>query len=606
MALEVALLIAEPEPGREVTTRAVGVGLVAVFRELASGPPVLVAVDDAQWLDGPTTDALSFAARRLAGGSVRMLLTQRDKRDTALATAADTTYLEVGPLAREEIARLLAERQGLSLTRNVVAEVSRMSQGNPLFALEVGRSLLENGIPPAGEPLPNPEFGSGLFDERIKGLTADVRRVVLAAAVSGHLRRPELEQLASEEALHTALTEKILEVESDRVRLAHPVFGSAAVRAASPREKRAVHEDLAQVSGEASQRALHLALAAHEPDAELSAHLAEAATKASARGAPTEAVDLAEHALRLTPEEHATRPARILELGDHLMRAGDATRATELLRSVEPSLEDPSDRARAHLLLCDGSDLTTVGALAAQIELALAEDIADRSVRARTLARKAATSAVLQVKELEAAEEWAEEARVLSEVSPSDIQHDALSALAWTRALRGKPLDDLVAAARDLADPPSQVLRSVERLVALQHEWRGEVGESRATLLRLSASAEERGDDWGQASMHQHLVELELRAGDCHAAERALGLYESRILDARVLAPMPTGLRAQIAAAQGDSAEAERNAVEAIADAEAKENRWTWLEGSRVRGIGALAAGDHRRRPTTSYASGNA
>lgn len=162
-ALEVALLRAEPA-GEPPEPRAIGSGLLNALRALAGRQPLLVAIDDVQWLDPPSADALGFAARRLRDDPVRFLLTKRTGTASALERSLERDglkQLRVDGLSAGAVRRLLFERLGLTLPRRVLRGLSEAAQGNPLFALELGRTIAERGLPEIGDQLEVPEGCGG-------------------------------------------------------------------------------------------------------------------------------------------------------------------------------------------------------------------------------------------------------------------------------------------------------------------------------------------------------------------------------------------------------------------------------------------------------------
>jgi hypothetical protein len=171
-----------------------------------------------------------------------------------------------------------------------------------------------------------------LLGTRVAGLPGAVRRVLLAVALDSTIRVGQLSALAEPDAVDAAVETGVLVVAGDQVRAAHPLLAAAAVRHALPAERRELHAELAGVVAAGELRTRHLALAAPRPDAELATTVAAAATSAARRGAPQAAVELAEHALRLTPHDHADRDARLLELAECLVVAGEKTRLTNLLK----------------------------------------------------------------------------------------------------------------------------------------------------------------------------------------------------------------------------------------------------------------------------------
>src|SRR5262249_5931023 len=157
------------------------------LRALAEHQPVLVAIDDIHWLDGASADAITFAARRLASEHVHFLLTKRPHAPSPLerALAPELRRLPIGPMSLDALRHMLADRIKLALPRHLLAQVFDATQGNPLFALEVGRTLTEQGLPGMGDDLPVPETVEELFGARIRGLLEPVRRLLLAIALSG-------------------------------------------------------------------------------------------------------------------------------------------------------------------------------------------------------------------------------------------------------------------------------------------------------------------------------------------------------------------------------------------------------------------------------------
>ena len=162
-ALEVALLLAEP--GEEAAdARAIGLAFLDVLQLLAQQSPVVVAVDDLQWLDTSSAAVLEIALRRLRHERVGFLATVREAPDVAppfdldrLLSGHGLTRVSLRPISLSALHRLLRERLGLDLARPELARVHEASGGNPFFALELGRELVRTGErPEPGMPLPVP------------------------------------------------------------------------------------------------------------------------------------------------------------------------------------------------------------------------------------------------------------------------------------------------------------------------------------------------------------------------------------------------------------------------------------------------------------------
>lgn len=301
-ALEVALRRAEPA-GMVPEAFAVSAGFLSALRALAQRQPLVVAVDDVQWLDDPSAGALQFAARRLSGPGVRFLLSRRTGRSSGLERAlppAAVEGLELGALSLGAIGRLLAERLGALLPRSLLRRVHEASQGNPLFALELGRALVGGERPAAGAELPIPDLVYDIFGARIEALAGPLRRVLLATALSAGLTSSELSTVVDPLAMEEAVVSGLVVVEQSRVRPSHPMLAAAARKHSRPSERRALHLDLASAVGDAGLRVRHLAIAATAPDRDLATTIAAAAQAEMERGAVQDAEDLAAHAFRLT------------------------------------------------------------------------------------------------------------------------------------------------------------------------------------------------------------------------------------------------------------------------------------------------------------------
>jgi DNA-binding CsgD family transcriptional regulator len=593
-ALEIALLRAEPtelapEP------QAIAVGFLNALRALAARQPLLLAIDDVQWLDPPSADALTFAARRLEGEPVRFLFAKRPERASPLEQVLERRgleRLEVGPLSLGATRRLLAERLGLSLPRQLLRRVVETTLGNPLFALELGRALAEGGLPGTGDDIPLPDAIEDLLGTRVAGLPGPVRRLLLAVSLSGELRASQLAAIGDAAVLDDAVDAGLLVVDGDRVRASHPLLAAAAKKRSPARDRRELHRVLALTVADEELRALHLAFATELPDAELAPTVAAAAAGASARGARQEAVELAGHALRLTPPGSAEHSERLLALAAYLEQAGEPEQLSDLLSPELDSLPPGAARVRARLLLCDGA-IRSNDDIQRHLELALAESQDDEGLRAQVLAKMAANTAVIRVERIREAEAWALEALPAAHGADPDVERLALYGLGWARGLAGHPIDDVCERFRRASAATSYIAVSPERIAGQRLVWRGVMDQARAVLTRLLDDADERGEPPSYVLLRLHVCELELRAGGWEAAARLLDEWAES--SDRMVWPMYERCRALLAAGRGLPGEAERWAAKAITGAEATGVRWDWLEALRARGIAAILASEPAR-----------
>ena len=238
-ALAAAMLRSETAlpPGEH----AVAVALLSALRGLSAVGPLLVAIDDVQWLDRDSTIAIGFAARRLERSPVRFLLTTRSVGTANLEQAFEGSprqILEVGPLSRDATRRMLAEQLGLILPRRVLRRLHAAAEGNPLFALELGRALARREPSEMDEELGVPASLDGLLAARVAGLAAGQRRLLLAVALGAGASWLQLESVSPEDALRAALDSGLLVAAGARVRPAHPLLAAAAARLSSSRRSR--------------------------------------------------------------------------------------------------------------------------------------------------------------------------------------------------------------------------------------------------------------------------------------------------------------------------------------------------------------------------------
>jgi DNA-binding NarL/FixJ family response regulator len=596
-ALEVALLRAEPA-GLPPEPRAIASGLLNALRALAARKPLLLAVDDVQWLDHPSADALAFAARRIQDReALGFLISRRTGTSSVVEKALETTgleQLEIGPLTLGATRRMLSERLGLSVSRQLLRRIFGTTLGNPLFALEVGRMLAERGPPGIGEDIPVPDTVEELLGTRVERLSDPVGRLLLAVALSADLHVSELEAIAEPSALEDAVAGGVLLVDGDRVRPSHPLLAAAAKRHSRADERRELHLELARGVADKELRARHLALAAEQPDAHLAAAVAAAAASRAARGAAQDAVELGEHALRLTPRKRAERSDRLLTLGGYLEVAGEQQRVTDLLAPELDTLPRGGPRVRACLLLTGGV-VRSNDDIQRYLALALAESGSDPRLRAPVLAEMSTNAAVIRVQRIRDAEAWALEALPAARRAEPEEERFALYALAWASSLRGRSIDDVCERFRAASDVTYYMTASPERVAGQRLVWRGDVSQARAALTRLLSVADERGEPVSYALQRLHVCELELRAGEWDAAARLLDEWAESSERELLLWPMYERCRALLAAGRGLPEETERWAAEAIARAEATGVGWDLLEALRARGIAALLAHEPER-----------
>jgi len=332
-----------------------GAVLHAFAALVATLVPVVIAVDDVQWLDASSREAIAFLARRAERIGATVLIVHA-LRGQPLEDWPDFQTLELAELERPA-AVAVARRGGLAPA--VAEALVEAVGGNPLALLE-GPAELTAAQRSGGAALPDlPPAGRRLTDAyaaRLARLPEEARpALVLAAASSDGAAGPLAAALGGLDDLGPAEDDGLVEIGMGVVRFSHPEARAAVYHAATPSERRAAHRALASVLP-ATERAWHLAVAAEEPDEELAAALERSAYDAVARGAPGTALQTLRRAAALTPEPDRAR-ARTLAAGHLALANGHPESALSLAAGLPPT-DEPIARADTQLL---------VGAATAQV-----------------------------------------------------------------------------------------------------------------------------------------------------------------------------------------------------------------------------------------------
>ena len=306
---------------------------------LAAQSPVLVAIDDVQWLDPSSQAVLEFAARRFAG-RIGLLLTERTEHEGAsaaswlhLAGPDPVARVRIGPLSLGGLHALISARLGRSFPRPTMVRIAEISGSNPFYALELARAI-DAGSTNSQSVLP--ATLAELMRRRIGRLDRETQDLLLAAACAA---APTVELLArvtdtsverTVELLGEAKAKGIIGFDDDKVWFAHPLLARSVYTDASRGERRAMHRSLAEVVTLPESRARHMALAASSADPATLDALDAAADTVSLRGAPAAAAELIDLALGLGGDT----PIRRIRAADYHMRAGDLQKTRALLEGV--------------------------------------------------------------------------------------------------------------------------------------------------------------------------------------------------------------------------------------------------------------------------------
>jgi DNA-binding CsgD family transcriptional regulator len=495
--------------------------VLATLRIAAADREVVLAVDDANWLDTASARALAFAVRRLEAELVRVLVTVRGLGSaSSFADEADAdrrVIISLGPLSVGALHELIKEHTGRSLPRPTVVRIARECEGNPLYALEVAHDI-GSQAPTTGMLRPPASVGE-LLAARIRRMPKGTREALLVAAI---LARPTTESV-DREALAPAHRAGIVLIEDDRVRFSHPLIASVVYDMADASERRALHHQLARSMTDLEERARHLALGSDAPDEQVAAELDAAAIHAAARGAPQAGADLVELALRLTPTDDIERRSRRLQVAARFsFEAGDLGHAEEMLDLALGA--ETSGQSRAQVLQLLGrlyarrrsfadARKTALEALAAarldSLHPSVELDLAYYCVCAGDFAN-ARIYAQAAVSESEG-------------LQPSDLLAHALGVLTMSEFLSGRGLDE-TRMARALALESAVSVRVwqmrptfVWGLVAL---WMGQLDQAERALGVLLDQSRERGEESPVPVLSHYLTWVHLWRGDLNAANR--------------------------------------------------------------------------------------
>ncbi len=530
-ALAGALLMSDL-PAGSPGDRVVAVAVLGVLRALARSGPLLLAVDDIQWLDPSSRKVLSFALRRLREEPVRLLASCRTGSLSAVAAESDMGLpgerLVVGAASVGTLQRIVQMRLGQSLSRPTLTRLHRATGGNPMMFLEMARALQRRGSEPEpAEPLPVPADLRLLVTERLRGLSPQTRQLLLVTAALAH---PTVGQVASATgdgdeyrlALAEALDAGVVELEGQRLRFAHPLIASIPYEDLTPDARRRLHERLAPTVTDPEQHARHAALGAAQASASVAAALDVAAQRARSRGSLDSAAELAELAMAATPTgEPGDLLRRTVAMADCLFRLGDAARARAVVTAGLDAAAPGRDRVPGLLLQATIASSEQGDATVARwCEQALAEAGEDPLLLARCHATFAETSPSGAQADLVHAQRAV---TLLQQVDspPPDLLSNALANLALHGCRLGHglavpTLERAVALQAQGVPPPVSDRAGMALGIFLKVVDRFE--DSRSWLQAMRTCAEDEGDDSALPNTLGQLAILECWAGDYQLA----------------------------------------------------------------------------------------
>ncbi|WP_185921986.1 AAA family ATPase [Streptomyces sp. WAC06614] len=524
-----------PREGRDHV--ALRLAVAEVLRTLAASAPVLIVLDNAQWLDAESTDLLRFALRLTPPG-VRLLVAECVQGGAPVGESLcgpGTTAVRVPPLGADELAELLV-RHGLPA--RLAGRIHQASGGNPRLALALGHSLAEaaragrahhaDALPVSGQAR---EVARRLLGEA----PARAHRTLLVAALATRpttalLRRagrPDAEaELAAAEraALVTVAEDGAVEFTAGALR-------AALAADAGWSERAAAHAALAGAVDDPVEAVRHRALAVDTPDEALAAEVTGAAAACRRRGNRALAAELGLLAADRTPVDRpAEALARLVAAAEDAGWSGRADLARRAARAVLARDASPADRVRARLAVIDAAG-QALADLDETFAHALSDAAGDPALQAAVQLR-IATKLNLSDGDPVRSRDAAAEAGALAATGGDQVAEAmALTVRARMGRILGDPeAEDILAEALALPAPEVPLgMRHAPQYLAVRHAlFDDRLADARAQLLVLLPAAERTGSAEDVFEVLRSFTEVELRSGRCAAgaahARRALDL----------------------------------------------------------------------------------
>ncbi|HET6736655.1 ATP-binding protein [Mycobacterium sp.] len=566
------VLLRDTNEGTPTDQRVLAAALVSVVHALAQEAPILVAIDDVQWLDSSSQAVVAFAARRF-NRRVGVLATEGVDAETGsaswlqLAIPDAVERIRVGPLSLSCLHNLISTRLGHSLSRPTMVRISEVSGGNPFYAVELARAI--DAVSTNSDSV-LPATLAELMRIRVGRLDRQAQDVLLAASC---VANPTVELLAMAthntvdrivELLDEPESNGVIGIEGNRVRFAHPLLARSIFSEASPARRRAIHRSLANALALPELKARHMALAAASTDPETLHALDTAVASARARGAPAAAAELVELAIGLGGD----RPSRRIRAAEHHFKAGDANRARALLESTIDHLRPGLLRSIALNLLA-GIRIyeDAFGEAAGLLKRALDDAERNQAVLVQTLMSLAFTQAMSaefddSIRNARQAVTHAEE------LAHPGLISRALAMLVTTRSLCGHDVDQaILKRALALEDPDADISIPfcASAVHALALAWAGELDEARTVMHTLRQRCVERGAENDMMAVTGYCTLIEIWRGNfVEAAQLADDTIEraEQVGGSRAVA---LALRASVAAYSGQESDARADAAAALA-----------------------------------------
>ncbi|MFJ4094220.1 helix-turn-helix transcriptional regulator [Kitasatospora sp. NPDC089913] len=558
-----------------------GLGVLTLLSEYAGESPLLCLVDDAQWVDRASLDALAFAARRLDSEGVVMVFAVREPVPLGLPE------LRLDALDREAVAALLAEHAGPDLPPHVRERVAAEARGNPLALIELPRALSEEQRTGLLGPLPAAPADAtpasrvtAAFGARLGLLPEPTGAALLVAAADdiGDLGVVLTAAGVSAAALEPAETAGLIRLDGTALTFRHPLVRAAAYRGATLARRIAAHLALAEAltgAEHADRRAWHRAAASTGPDEAVARELDAAAERAGGRQGSASASAAHERAAQLSPDP-ADRRRRLVAAAQAAADAGQFQRVAVLLR--RGGEDDDGAAGNAELARVRAALELNEGSAARAVEVLLATGDAGPTILTEAFhaARSAGDPGLLE--------------RIRARVAAAPADHPAtLGALAAVYGGEPVAAERFGAVARDAGTLFSERFLAADAVHTL-----AEYGTARELAELLLAHCRSHGLLGWQATCLHLLAETHLARGElrpaARAAEEGLTIAGYAGLDHRACYLRAT--LATCAAVEGDEPRCRELAGAALDHAREHDLGTAAVQARRALALADLGAGD--------------
>ena len=581
--------------GEVTDQRAVAAAFLAVIERTTEKSPVLLALDDLQWLDPSSVHVIAFVARRLTGpvgilGSVRTEVRNGASAAWLQLPRPDAlSRIRLSPLSVQELHAAVSARLQRPFSRPAMGRIHEVSGGNPFYAIELARALDDGSLRTTVASLPRTL--NDVVHNRLGSLDPDVHEALLAASC---MAAPTVEMVSratigdGDQLIHLleiAEGKGIIAIDGNRIHFTHPLLARGVYTEALPASRRAMHRRLADIVDETELRARHLALAATRGDDVTLRALDTAAESARARGAPEAAAELMDLAIGLggdTPERRLRSALNHFDAGDH-------ERATVLLQETVDRLP-PSDLRAEALCRLAVVRLYTEGFFEATTVLQQALDDADHDSPLRIQVLITLAYSLMHANQIREGKDVARQAVDDAErLGQPHLLSLALGMRVMLGFVAGEGYDD-ASLQRALELEDADMFTPLVFRPRMQHalllEWTGELAAAREALEGIRLRCMEKGEEGEYVFIAQHVVMSAVWSGDFVSANLVAedAMERASQLSSGTPLFLAYSMRAPLAVYAGQEAEARRTISAGL---EIGRRTGTFRLGERL--LGALA-----------------